>query len=131
MYLIDTHILLWFVNGDEKLPGSIKAILETEKTIFVSIATFWEIAIKNSIGKLNLPVSIAQLMEDCSQEGFNILPIQASHLDRLKDLPWVHRDPFDRLLICQAQEEKLTLITVDENIVKYEVQVFGKTEKGK
>ena len=66
MYLIDTHILLWFVNGDEKLPGSIKALLETEKTIFVSIATFWEIAIKNSIGKLDLPVSIAQLMEDCS-----------------------------------------------------------------
>jgi len=63
-------------------------------------------------------------METCAEYDFTILPIGAPHLERLKDLPWIHRDPFDRLLISQAQEENLTIVTVDDNIVKYPVKTI-------
>ena len=121
MLLLDTHTFLWFMNGDSKLPESFSQMIQTDENIFVSVVTFWEMAIKNSLGKLVLPSSISGMMEDCAKLKFTILPINGAHLDRLADLPWIHRDPFDRLLICQAQEEGLTLVTVDENIVKYEV----------
>ena len=93
-----------------------------DKDVFVSIASFWEIAIKNSLGKLELPASITEMMEVCRSLQITVLPISAAQLERLKDLPWIHRDPFDRLLICQALEKDLTLITVDSNIVKYDVK---------
>ena len=65
-------------------------------------------------------------MKDCVDCDFNILPINSSHLDKLADLPWIHRDPFDRLLICQAQAEGLTLVSADENICKYDVNLLWK-----
>jgi len=71
-----------------------------------------------------LPTSITDLMNDCAEFNFTILPIGSAHLERLKDLPWIHRDPFDRILICQAQQEKLTFVTVDQNIVQYDVDTF-------
>ena len=125
MYLLDSHIFLWLEIDDPKLPTSLKEIIiSTNDDIFVSIITFWEIAIKNSIGKLELPSSISQLMADCAEMGFSILPIKDAHLDRLKNLPRIHGDPFDRLLICQAQVEKLILMTADNNIPKYAVQTL-------
>ncbi|MBE7003552.1 MAG: type II toxin-antitoxin system VapC family toxin [Ruminococcaceae bacterium] len=101
MYLLDTHTFLWFLNDDPKLPHDTKELIETAaEPISVSIGTFWEMAIKDSIGKLELPAPITQLMEDCREMGFTILPIQPSHLERLKQLPKLHGDPFDRLYIC-------------------------------
>jgi PIN domain nuclease of toxin-antitoxin system len=78
-------------------------------------------AIKASIGKLQLPASITELMESCKELEFCILPIAAAHLECLKDLPWIHRDPFDRLLVSQAAAEDLTIVTVDGNISKYDI----------
>ena len=79
-------------------------------------------AIKASLGKLTMPQPIQIMMDDAVQRGFILLPIVGAHLEKLSLLPWIHRDPFDRLLICQALEKDLTLITVDSNIVKYEVK---------
>ena len=122
MYLLDTHTFLWFLNDDSRLPADTKELIETTADpICVSIGAFWEMAIKDSIGKLTLPASIAQLMEDCQEMGFSILPIQSAHLERLKQLPRLHGDPFDRLYVCQAQAEGMTIITTDENIVRYDV----------
>ena len=116
MLLLDTHAFLWFEGNDPKLPQNVMEELQTNDHVYISIATFWEIAIKNSMGKLELRLPIDEMME---KSGFSILPIKASHLKKLMELPWIHRDPFDRLLISQAQAEGLTLITKDENIRKY------------
>lgn len=122
MILLDTHTFLWFVNDPSQLPAHVNQLIEEADDVFVSIASFWEMAIKSSKGKLGLPASITQMMMDCRMMDFTILPIKGSHLERLNHLPWIHKDPFDRLLICQAQAEGLTLLTVDENIPKYDVQ---------
>ena len=122
MVLLDTHAFLWYINRDEKLPASVRAVIDSaEEPVFVSIGSFWEMAIKDSLGKLRLPAPIAELMEDCRQCGFSILPIEAAALARLKSLPRIHGDPFDRLLICQALAHGLTLLTADDNIARYDV----------
>lgn len=124
MLLLDTHAYYWFITDSEKLPITTKEMIETEEHVFVSIASFWEMAIKESIGKLKLPATIKELMEDCTEYDFSILPINGMHLNRIKELPFIHRDPFDRILICQAQEEDLTIVTVDANIVNYDVKTI-------
>jgi PIN domain nuclease of toxin-antitoxin system len=124
MLLLDTHAYYWFITDSEKLPTSTKEMIETEEHVFVSIASFWEMAIKESLGKLQLPATIKKLMEDCTEYEFSILPVNGMHLNRIKELPFIHRDPFDRMLICQAQEEDLTIVTVDSNIVKYDVKTI-------
>lgn len=122
MLLLDTHTFLWFINADNKLPKNTSDMIEEDQTVFVSIASFWEITIKNSLGKLDLDIQITDLMSSCVEDGLTILPIKASHLEVLKTLPWIHRDPFDRLLISQAISEDLTFVTVDENIKKYDLK---------
>ena len=124
MYLLDTHAFLWFLSDDPKLPTTAKATIEEAENVYISIASFWEIAIKESIGKLILPATIPQLMEECEKLDFAILPIKAVHLSLLKDLKRLHGDPFDRLLICQAKAEEMILVTLDANIRKYDVPVF-------
>lgn len=121
MILLDTHALLWFLNDDEKLPKHIHDLIESDTGVCVSIASFWEIAIKNSIGKLPLKCSVTEMLKICEDHDMRVLQIEPTHLERLKILPKIHGDPFDRLLICQAQEESLTLVTRDENIPKYDV----------
>ena len=123
-YLLDTHALLWYLNGDPQLPTEIKDLVENVPDVSVSIGVFWEMAIKESIGKLYLPAPISVIMEDCERMGFAILPIKAAHLEKLKTLPRLHGDPFDRLYICQAQAENMTLITADSNVSQYEVQTL-------
>lgn len=124
MILLDTHTVLWFLNDDDNLPQSIRDLIEDETEVFVSIASFWEIAIKNSIGKLQLSCSVTDMMNTCLNRGIEILQIKAEHLELLNNLPMIHRDPFDRLLICQAKAENLLFITKDENIPKYEIRTF-------
>ena len=136
MYLLDTHALLWYLNDDPKLPAVVRDTIETAETVYISIASFWEIAIKESIGKLKMPAPITQLMQECEMLGFGILPIKGDHLALLRDLTKLHGDPFDRLLICQAKTEEMTLISLDENIRKYDVPVIwgafpGNDEKQK
>ena len=122
MLLLDTHAFYWFICDASKLSDKARHLIETEESVFVSICSFWEMSIKSSLGKLTLPASITELMETCAEYDITILPISAAHLERLNTLPWVHRDPFDRMLICQAQEEDLALVTVDANIAKYSVK---------
>lgn len=124
MLLLDTHAFLWFINGDKRLPKAMLNEIQTAEKVNISIVSFWEMTIKNSLGKLTLPCPVSQLMADCEKMQFIVLPIRASHLELLKALPWIHRDPFDRLLICQAQAEGLALATIDENIKKYDVETI-------
>lgn len=110
------------MNDDEKLPLNIRNLIEKETDVLVSIVSFWEIAIKDSIGKLIIPCSVTEMMDICSQRGISFLQIKGDHLELLKELPKIHGDPFDRLLICQAKSENLLLVTKDENIPKYDVR---------
>ncbi|MBR4824373.1 MAG: type II toxin-antitoxin system VapC family toxin [Spirochaetaceae bacterium] len=121
MYLIDTHALLWYLRDSEELSQTARKLIDNEEQIFTSIASLWEIAIKHSIGKLDLEFTISQIEQLCKQKDISILPIEAKHLDKLRNLPNHHNDPFDRLIICQALSENLGIITRDTIIPKYPV----------
>ncbi len=122
MYIIDTHAILWYLRDSDELSKKARKIIDNEEQIFISIATLWEIAIKHSIGKLDLEFSISQIENLCAEKNISILPIKAAHLDELEKLPNHHNDPFDRLIICQARTEDLSIITRDTIIPKYPVQ---------
>jgi PIN domain nuclease of toxin-antitoxin system len=121
MYIIDTHALLWYLRDSAELSDMVHKIIDNEERIFTSIASFWEIAIKHSIGKLDLEFSISQIENLCIEKDITILPIKSMHLDILANLPKIHSDPFDRLIICQAITEKLMIITRDTIIPQYNV----------
>jgi len=121
-YLIDTHTALWYFKGDEKLSKTAYEIIYySSNPIFLSIASAWEIAIKIGLGKLKFTGKSAGFIRLAEDDDITILPIKPSHLTALETLPMIHRDPFDRLLIATALAEEMTLITVDENIQRYEV----------
>lgn len=112
--LLDTHALLWFVAGDAALSTTARgAIEDTSNDVFVSIASAWEVAIKVSLGKLKLdaPSVDAFFDEQMDENGFAYLPIDPPHVFRVANLPFHHRDPFDRLLIAQSIEEAIPLVT--------------------
>jgi len=120
-FLIDTHILLWYVEGDERLPIPWRALLESSHTQkFVSMASLWEIAVKTNIGNLTVKYPLDRLIPT----DFQILSIELPHLLAYQNLPLHHRDPFDRMLIAQAQAEKLTLMSHDTNFPLYEVMLL-------
>lgn len=123
-YLLDTHALLWFFHNDAKLPESTKDIICSNVEVFVSIATLWEIAIKKSLSKLDIPESVSELEQGCIQNDIGILPIKTIYLEQIGILPFIHRDPFDRLIMATAVEEGLTLITCDEKIQKYNINIL-------
>lgn len=122
-YLLDTHAIIWYVWADARLPVALRDVMDSEEC-FYSIASLWEIAIKQSLGKLRGNFTIADFDERCRLAGFNRLPIRPAHLERIKSLPDVHRDPFDRVLVTQAQEEGLAIITNDRLIPQYPVQTI-------
>ena len=124
--LVDTHIVLWLIEGDLRLSQQARNLIEAvENDIFISVASLWEMAIKISLGKLPTPGghSMVELAQHLGTLGFQFLPIQAKHLDELKLLDWHHRDPFDRLMIAQAIVESLTLVTDDQLIPQYPLKV--------
>ena len=121
--LLDTHSLLWTLD-DSRLELSakeIEVINEPTNIVYVSIASLWEIAIKAGLGKLKIPDSF---FRDIPTLGFELLSIGLDHLEAYRSLALLHRDPFDRILIAQAQVEKLTLITHDDEILQYNVDIF-------
>jgi len=121
-YLLDTHTAIWFFNGDKGLSETAKKIiLDTSNIKYVNIASAWEVAIKHSIGKLDITENSADFIRDVETNGFIFAPIKPAHLNVLESLPFIHRDPFDRLLIATAINDDLTFITADENIARYEV----------
>ena len=123
-YLLDTHTLLWFLQDARDLPSSVAARIEAEAAeSYVSIASIWEMAIKLSLGKLRVPYSLSEdLPQLLQQNAFRILPLAFSHLQVLSELPFHHRDPFDRALVAQAQVEGLILLSRDEALDSYDVQ---------
>ena len=122
-YLLDTHVFLWFINGDTQLSDSAKALIENpENEHYVSIASFWEMAIKLKLGKLNLDMSFKDLYREMNKNGFNLLPITAAHTEKTVTLDLHHRDPFDRMLICQALVDKLIIVTADSQFRNYKVK---------
>ena len=124
MYLLDTHALLWYLRDSPELSKKALKIINTEDEIFVSVASLWEIAIKNSIGKLDLEFSIEEIENLCNEKDITILQINGKQLDKIKLLPKIHSDPFDRLIIAQAQTEELTILTTDSKIPKYPVKTL-------
>jgi PIN domain nuclease of toxin-antitoxin system len=115
--LIDTHLLLWWLDASPSLPSSAKALIgDPENTIFVSAVSLWEIRLKESLGKLRLPADFAERL---AAESFESLPLTGAHTAGIGQLPWVHRDPFDRVLVAQAQVEDLVLLTADEVLIGY------------
>ncbi len=120
--LLDTHVVLWWLADSAELSGEIKNLLDTEPAVYVSAVSPWEIAIKQSLGKLTGPEDLAERVRDSQ---FTSLPITAGHGVRAGRLPQHHRDPFDRLLVAQAQIEGLTLVTRDKWIEQYDVQVMS------
>ncbi len=124
-YLLDTHALIWFLNGDKALSSKArKSIESTGTTNFVSIVSLWEIAIKISLGRLDLKSSFEQIGEEIINNNFQMLPITFQDTLILSSLPFHHRDPFDRLLIAQGMNNKLTVISKDQYFVNYEINVL-------
>src|ERR1700748_408985 len=115
-YLLDTHSFLWFINGDEQLSRKAQnGIADPEAIKYISIASFWEIAIKLNLGKLSLDMHYQDLRQQVIINGFEILPITFEHTIELTGLELHHRDPFDRIIIAQALCENLIVISKDGN----------------
>jgi PIN domain nuclease of toxin-antitoxin system len=120
-YILDTHVLLWWLNGSANLSLEIQEkITNPDNIVYVSAVNVWEIEIKKSLGKLEAPAIDEKIIRDCN---FEELPVNVKHIMALKDLPNHHNDPFDRLLICQSIVEKAPLLTEDKLIEKYKITV--------
>ena len=121
-YILDTHTLIWFLQGNEALSNVAKSIIEeTDSQKYVSIASIWEISIKVSLEKLRLAKSLEDFLFDLSQTKIAILPIKLSHTLRLSKLEFLHRDPFDRLIIAQSIEENMNVLTQDTKFPAYNI----------
>jgi PIN domain nuclease of toxin-antitoxin system len=115
--LLDTHLLLWWLSASPQLPASAaQLIADPENAIFVSAVSHWEIRLKVSLGKLRLPSDFDRRL---ALQGFEALPLTATHAALIATLPWLHRDPFDRMLIAQATAAQLTLLTADSALAPY------------
>ena len=122
--LIDTHIALWSLYDSDRLSEkSISLLKDYTNTIYYSLASAWEIQIKNSIGKL--PMSAEEFIRDCDDMGFMALTIRKEHVIELANIPYLdtnHKNPFDRMIISQAMTDKLMLLTEDRKILQYSYQ---------
>ena len=120
--ILDTHILLWWWDDSPKLPQAARDLIaDLDNEVFVSAVSITEIAVKKSIGRLEVDDDFADGIAD---DGFAELPLTAAHGGRLAQLPLIHKDPFDRMLVVQAQAEDATLITVDDKVRQYDVKTL-------
>jgi PIN domain nuclease of toxin-antitoxin system len=120
-FLLDTHILIWHLQNDEKLSADVSNIIQdANNSVYVSVVSLWEMAIKIKLNKLTL---LCELEEFVPSE-FIILQIEQKHIFNLKNLPLIHNDPFDRLLVSQSFSENIPLITSDTFIKQYNIQTL-------
>ena len=118
--LLDTHIALWAITDNPKLSQIARELIQSPKnTIWVSVASIWEIAIKHSLGRGDMPVSSREALQFFEDAGYRILNIQAEHVVAVEELAAHHSDPFDRLLVAQALVEPMRLITHDKTVALY------------
>ena len=115
--LVDTPLLLWWVTDSRDLGREARALIaDPHNAIFVSTVSLWEIWLKHSIGKLRVPPDFDERL---AGESFEILRLSGAHARKVAELPWLHRDPFDRMLVAQAAHEKLLLLTADGRVGAY------------
>ena len=119
--LLDTHALIWWDEGAGLRAAATRAIRDADQ-VYISAATGWEIAIKTSLGRLHPRRTTTQAV---TESGFEELPVRLHHTEAVADLPWHHRDPFDRLIVAQAIVEKLTLVTRDPAFRAYGVRLLA------
>jgi PIN domain nuclease of toxin-antitoxin system len=120
--LLDTHSFIWFVTGNSRITNKVRSQIENNENL-LSIASVWEIAIKFSIGKLNLGISIQELVdEQIINNGIELLSITTEHLAVVSNLPLHHRDPFDRLIIAQAMVKQIPIVGLDKVFDSYSVR---------
>ena len=121
--LLDTHAFLWFILDDPRLSAVARALMaDPTNELLLSPATYWEIAIKVSLGKYTIPGDFAAFMDEQIRENrLTILPIAVSDVAVVASMPFHHRDPFDRMLIAQTKVENLTLVTYDAQVRRYEL----------
>jgi PIN domain nuclease of toxin-antitoxin system len=120
--LVDTHSMLWFAAADRRLSRTARTTMEqAEAVLLLSVATVWEMAIKASLGRLQLPGTVASYIAGKRDEGYRLLPIDAAHAALVESLPFHHRDPFDRLLAAQALTERCPIVSRDRVFRKYGV----------
>ena len=127
--LLDTHALLWYLNDSPLLPETARHVISSTEYVETSIASLWEIAIKIALGKMEVdgasePLTIRGIADDCRMSGIDIVPISVDALAGLEQLPDIHKDPFDRLIVAQATCEGLTIVTKDANIQRYDVETI-------
>lgn len=119
-FLLDTHVLLWAAGTPERLSTAAREILESpEHTLLFSAASLWEIAIKRGLGRDDFRVHPAVLRRGLEEHGYDEVPVTSAHALALDQLPSIHRDPFDRILVAQAQVEGVTLLTSDAVVAQY------------
>ena len=123
MYLLDTHAIIWYVSGSNELSSTAKNIMETKRCFF-SFVSLWEIAIKQAKGTLQFDIDIPKLKTVLEDEEFIYLPPTEFDAEVIKTLPDIHKDPFDRLLIAQAIENNLTIVTTDSKLPQYNVKTI-------
>src|SRR5205807_3391895 len=119
--LLDTHVFLWYISGDKRLPEKFRdAISEPQNQVYLSVISIWESLVKHSLGKLPLPAPPDRFLpRQRNRHGIASLPLDEQSVVHLTTLPAIHRDPFDRILVCQAIEHELTIVTVDDAICAY------------
>jgi PIN domain nuclease of toxin-antitoxin system len=124
--LLDTHEFLWLRNAPEKIPEKVlTAYYDINNDVFLSIASIWEMQIKHQLGKLELELPLNNLIEEqCVNNGLQILSIETYHIYALADLPFHHKDPFDRLILIQAKLENLKLASADNVFGYYDIDLF-------
>jgi PIN domain nuclease of toxin-antitoxin system len=124
-YLLDTHVVLWIAENSPSLSETAKkAVLDIQSEKYVSIASAWEVAIKLGTKKLHLDGGLPEFFRIIDENGFLMTSIEREYLQLLSKLPDHHKDPFDRIIVATAIAENMTLITVDENIHKYDVNLL-------
>lgn len=119
--LLDTHVLIWW-DEDARLTAAARSAIETADQVYVSAVSDWEIAIKMSLGRLRPTRTIAQAVDE---SGFEELPLRLRHTEALAKLPPLHRDPFDRMLAAQALCDRLTLVSRDRTLARYDVPLIA------
>ena len=126
-FLLDTHIFLWLNNEPAKLSPALHLICDDPANeLFISLVSLWEIQIKQQLGKLKFDVPWQQMLEIQQKDnGLVLLPIKLHHIATLEDLPLIHRDPFDRLLIAQAIQEEMTILSADTVFCNYPITLIS------
>jgi PIN domain nuclease of toxin-antitoxin system len=119
--LLDSHVVLWWLEDNQSLGPRCRELIANADEAYVSAVTPWQLGIKRSLGKLTMPEGLSDTLES---EGFKSLSIAAAHAELAPSLPPLHRDPFDRMLVAQAQLETLVLVTADDTLAGYDVEGF-------